>query len=168
MAGYDRALIDTAAYAERIRRDNRDGRCFICDLIAGGSDPAGPVIYRDEVCVVFFPVHPRLPGYTLLAPIEHRAGVVADFTEDEYTAIQRRVHRLGRALSSLLPTERLYVLSLGSQQAVEHVHWHLAPLPPGIPFEQQQLALLSRSDYVLIAPEERDRLADGIARSMRT
>jgi hypothetical protein len=44
------------------------------------------------------------------------------------------------------------VLSLGSQQANRHVHWHLAPLPPGVPFEQQQLAALA-SDLRLIADE---------------
>jgi hypothetical protein len=47
-----------------------------------------------------------------------------------------------------VPTERLYVLSLGSQQGNRHVHWHLAPAPPGLQFEQQQLAALD-TDVVL-------------------
>ena len=41
---------------------------------------------------------------------------------------------LGRAICAAVPTERLYVLSLGSKQGNSHVHWHLAPLPPGVPF----------------------------------
>jgi hypothetical protein len=36
----------------------------------------------------------------------------------------------------------LYILSLGSQQGNRHVHWHLAPLPPGVAFENQQFAAL--------------------------
>jgi histidine triad (HIT) family protein/ATP adenylyltransferase len=32
----------------------------------------------------------------------------------------------------------MYVLSLGSQQGNSHVHWHVAPLPPGTPYHQQQ------------------------------
>jgi hypothetical protein len=53
----------------------------------------------------------------------------------------------------LLPTERLYVLSLGSQQANRHVHWHLAPLPPGVPYEQQQTALFAPELGTLDIPD---------------
>jgi diadenosine tetraphosphate (Ap4A) HIT family hydrolase len=52
------------------------------------------------------------------------------------------VHRVGEALRAVVPTERLYILSLGSAQGNRHVHWHLAPLPPGVPFAEQQLAAL--------------------------
>ena len=45
--------------------------------------------------------------------------------------------------------ERVYVLSLGSQQGNAHVHWHIAPLPPGIPFEEQQLQALSWGNGIL-------------------
>jgi hypothetical protein len=31
---------------------------------------------------------------------------------------------------------------LGSREGNSHVHWHLAPLPRGVPFAQQQLAAL--------------------------
>ena len=42
-----------------------------------------------------------------------------------------------------LEAERVYVLSLGSQQGNSHVHWHIAPLPSGVPFEEQQIEALS-------------------------
>ena len=45
--------------------------------------------------------------------------------------------------------ERVYILSLGSQQGNKHVHWHIAPLPPGVPFDEQQLAALSIERGVL-------------------
>ena len=62
-----------------------------------------------------------------------------------------------------MPAERLYVLSLGSQQGNRHVHWHVAPLPPGVPYAEQQLAALSMSRGLLpIAAEEMVRLADHI------
>lgn len=41
-----------------------------------------------------------------------------------------------------MPTERVYVASLGSQQGNAHAHWHVAPLPPGVAFEQQQFEAL--------------------------
>ncbi len=36
------------------------------------------------------------------------------------------------------PVERMYCLSLGGQQGNAHLHWHLAPLPPGAPYDRQQ------------------------------
>ena len=53
-----------------------------------------------------------------------------------------------------VPTERLYVLSLGSREANRHVHWHVAPLPPGVPFDEQQLEALSPERGVLDVPDE--------------
>ncbi len=78
----------------------------------------------------------------LVAAKEHREQVVDDLSLDEYLALQGVVHRVGRAVCHAVPTERLYVLSLGSREGNSHVHWHLAPLPRGVPFAQQQLAAL--------------------------
>ncbi len=53
-----------------------------------------------------------------------------------------------------VPTERLYVLSLGSQQGNRHVHWHIAPLPPGVPYLEQQYAALDLERGVLEIPDD--------------
>ena len=53
-----------------------------------------------------------------------------------------------------MPTERLYVLSLGSQQGNRHVHWHVVPLPPGVPYEEQQLAVLDTARGYLDVPDD--------------
>jgi diadenosine tetraphosphate (Ap4A) HIT family hydrolase len=63
------------------------------------------------------------------------------------------VYQVGEALRRELPTERLYVMSLGSQSGNRHVHWHVAPLPPGVPYEQQQLAAFYWERGVLDVPE---------------
>jgi diadenosine tetraphosphate (Ap4A) HIT family hydrolase len=124
-----------------IRRE-LDGRCFVCELLAGNPEYAHHVVYEDEHAIAFLQRFQTLYGYVLVAPKEHRERVVDDFSVDEYLALQRVIHRVGRALCRAVPTERLYVLSLGSRQGNRHVHWHLAPLPPGVPFEEQQLAAL--------------------------
>ena len=50
---------------------------------------------------------------------------------------------------------RVLVASLGSQQANRHVHWHVAPLPPGVPLEDQQLAAFAwEPKGVLEIPDE--------------
>ena len=75
--------------------------------------------------------------------------------------MQGFVYRVGSALSSVVPTERLYILSLGSQQGNSHVHWHLAPLPPGVPFEEQQFTALmaEKRGFIHQTIEERKVLA---------
>jgi histidine triad (HIT) family protein/ATP adenylyltransferase len=52
-----------------------------------------------------------------------------------------------------VPTERIYSLSLGSQQANAHVHWHVAPLPPGVPYDQQEFSALRKDNGILDVPE---------------
>jgi diadenosine tetraphosphate (Ap4A) HIT family hydrolase len=117
-------------------------------------------VYEDERAIGFLNRFPTVLGQTIVAPREHREQVTGDFTEDEYVALQRVVHRVAESVRAAVPTERLYVLSLGSQAANSHVHWHLVPLPPGVPFEQQQLAALDWSDGVLDrSEEEQARLA---------
>jgi len=106
-------------------------------------------------------------GYTLVAPLEHRTDVVGSFTEAEYVELQRRVHRIGRALSAAVPTERLYVLSIGSRQGNAHVHWHLGPLPPGVPYREQQYAALMHEHGHLDVPEaDLVALARNVARGV--
>jgi ATP adenylyltransferase len=141
------------AYLDLVRR-----ACFICELLAGNPDYPHHIAYRDDDAIVFASRFPSVLGHFLVAPVSHREHAIGDFTADEYLAIQRIVHRVGRALPSLLPTERLYVLSLGSQQANRHVHWHVAPLPPGIPYDQQQTAVFDPTRGHLDIPE--DTLAD--------
>jgi diadenosine tetraphosphate (Ap4A) HIT family hydrolase len=116
-------------------------------------------VYEDERAVAFLNRFPVLYGYVLVAPRDHRERVTGDFDEDEYAELQRVVHRVGEAVRRAVPTERLYVLSLGSQQGNRHVHWHVAPLPPGIPFEGQQLAVLDRSDALDLTEGEQAELA---------
>jgi len=53
-------------------------------------------------------------------------------------------------------------LSLGSQQANSHVHWHVVPLPPGVPFEEQQYAMLDQNDYLSFSDDEACEIAERI------
>ena len=53
------------------------------------------------------------------------------------------VYGVADGVRAVLQPERIYILSLGSQAANAHVHWHVAPLPPGVAFEKQQLEALS-------------------------
>lgn len=143
---------------DAVRRETR-GRCFICELLSGNPEFRHHVVYEDEHAVAFLQRFQTLLGYVIVAPKEHREQVTGDFQLDEYLALQRVVHRVGEAVRRTVPTERLYVLSLGSQAGNRHVHWHLAPLPPGVPFEEQQLAALDSDQGLDLSEEETADLA---------
>lgn len=136
---------DMDAYVARIT----SGPCFICEIVAGNPDYRHHAVYEDETAVAFLNKYPPLYGYVLVAPREHREQVTGDFSPAEYLALQRVIYRVTEAVRQVVPAERVYLLSLGSQQGNSHVHWHIAPLPPGVPFHDQQLAALSVTDRVL-------------------
>jgi diadenosine tetraphosphate (Ap4A) HIT family hydrolase len=164
---YPRVPFDLAEYEQGVRAAAHEASCFICSIVAGDRDDHF-VVFRDDRCIAFFAKWPTLLGYTLVAPLDHRTDVVGSFTEDEYAALQRRVHRIGRAISAAVPTERLYVLSLGSHQGNAHVHWHLAPLPPGVPYpEQQYTALMHEHGYLDIPVADQAALAQHLGDRLR-
>ena len=142
--------IDIDSYIEQIT----SGPCFICEMLAGNPDYRHHIIYEDERAVVFLNRFPILYGYTLVAPRQHRERVTGDFTREEYLSLQDLIYRVAEALRQVVPTERMYVLSLGSQQGNSHVHWHIAPLPPGVPLEKQQFEALRLEKGVLTLSEE--------------
>ena len=154
---------DIEAYVQR----SQHGPCFICEMVAGNPDYRHHIIYEDDMAIVFLNKYPTLYGYTVVAPREHREHVTGDFTLDEYLALQRLIYRVAEAVRQVVPTERVYILSLGSQQGNRHVHWHIAPLPPGVPYEEQQLAALRFEKGILgLSNKEMASLARQIREAM--
>ena len=88
-------------------------------------------------------------------PRRHVEDVVRDLTPAEYLALQAAVHRVATAVCAVVQPERTYILSLGSMQGNAHVHWHIAPLPPGVPYREQQFhALMTENGIVAQTPGE--------------
>jgi diadenosine tetraphosphate (Ap4A) HIT family hydrolase len=151
---------DLEAYLREV-----DKGCFICRLLQ--KDPALPahhIIWQNDEAIAFLNRFPTVYGYTLVAPVAHRERVTGDFTLHQYLALQRVIHAVAEAVRQALNPERVYILSLGSQQANAHVHWHLVPCPPGTPLEQQQLALIDPTarGILHLGAEEREALATQI------
>jgi diadenosine tetraphosphate (Ap4A) HIT family hydrolase len=136
----DRERFDLESYAQEVAKE-----CFICRLVRG--DPSLPdhhVIWRNEEAIAFLDRFPTVYGYTLVAPVAHKEQVCGDFSLQQYLGLQRVLHAMAEAVRLTLSPERIYVLSLGSQQANAHVHWHLVPCPAGVPLEEQQVALIDK------------------------
>lgn len=147
---------DLAAYERRVKH----GGCFICALVAGEPEAFHEIVYEDADHVAFLSRYPTLEGYTLVCPKRHVDDAVGGFDEAAYLAIQSVVRKVGLALQAVLPVERVYVMSLGSMQGNAHVHWHVAPLPPGVPYREQQFhALMAENGVLDQSPEAKAELA---------
>ena len=155
----ERIPLDVSTYERRVR----SGGCFICGLLRGDPGAEHEMLYDDGTHVAFLNRYPTLRGYALVVPRRHVADVVRDLTSAEYLALQEVVHSVALAINHVVPTERTYIMSLGSMQGNSHVHWHVAPLPPGVPYSQQQYhALMAENGIIPQTPDETARLGAAI------
>tara|TARA_Y100000310_G_C20665389_1_gene807194 strand:+ start:981 stop:1484 length:504 start_codon:yes stop_codon:yes gene_type:complete len=117
--------------------------CFICEIVEGKPlRDKHRILYEDEQVIVFFSIYPTHYGHTLVCPKKHSERVVNDLAENEYLYLQKIVHKIGKAVEKVTHPERLYIASFGSQQMNAHVHFHIVPLPKGVPILQQQMAAM--------------------------
>ncbi|MFF4409521.1 HIT family protein [Streptomyces sp. NPDC001404] len=152
----NRQAMDLDAYVARART----GPCFVCAFLAGEPDYAHETVFEDDEHVAFLDRWPTLPGKVLVAPKAHLEHVVRDLDEDAYLRMMRLVRIVARAVEQVFEPERTYLLSLGSQLGNAHLHWHIAGLPPGVPYEQQQhYALMTENGVLTQTPQERDETA---------
>lgn len=151
MSDYQRQSFDLANYVQDIKARRQAGQCFICDIVAGQNPHH--MVYEDEQAVVFLNKYPTLVGYTLVAPRQHLEEVTGDFALDDYLALQTLIYQVTEALRAELNPARVYICSLGSQQANSHVHWHVAPLPYGVSFADQQFQAMMIERGILDIPE---------------
>ena len=153
----EREPFDLDSYVKRIQANP----CFICETVAGNPEYRHHVVYEDDQTIVFLNKYPTLYGYTLVAPRQHKEHVTGDFTVEEYLSLQRLIYRVAEAVRLETQAERVYILSLGSQQGNSHVHWHVAPLPPGVPYNEQQLqALMMERGILKMSDGEQMALAE--------
>ena len=158
-----RVPVDPEQSAQYARR-SLDGPCFVCAILAGHPGYPHHDIYEDDSTIAFLNHHPTLLGYCLVAPKRHVEDWMHDLDDSEFLALQRVVHKVARAVAAVVPTERMYCLSLGSKQGNAHLHWHIAPLPPGVPYHQQQYyALMSENGVLNVDDESQAALALAIS-----
>ena len=148
--GYERYHPDMDA----LHRGFRTKPCFVCEVVDGTNDLPQHFVYEDNRAVAFLDAYPKAYGYTLVAPKEHREQATGDFTMEEYIDLQQLVYGVTEAVREEVGAERMYITTYGSNQGNSHVHWHVVPLPPGVPYEDQQGAWASWSKGVLKIPEE--------------
>ncbi|KAB7835554.1 HIT family protein [Streptomyces mobaraensis] len=143
--------MDLETYTTRAR----SGPCFVCAFVAGDPAFGHELVYDDGDHVAFLDRWPTVPGKVLVAPKAHVEHVVGDLDEGAYLALMRVVRTVALAVERVLSPERTYLLSLGSQQGNRHIHWHIAGLPPGVPYDRQQFhALMAENGVLAYSPEQ--------------
>lgn len=153
---------DLAGYVERSRK----GPCFVCAYLAGHPDYEHVPLHADEHAVAFLSRYPTLLGYTIVAPRAHVVDVTGD--RQLFRRVTDVVHDVAEALKAVVTTERIYLMSLGSHQGNAHVHWHVAPLPPGVPYERQQFhAVMAENGIIDVTQEEQGALAGRLRSALR-
>ncbi|MFE5805109.1 HIT family protein [Streptomyces sp. NPDC056491] len=157
----DREPMDLRAYVER----TRGGPCFVCAYLAGRPGFAHETIHEDEHHVAFLDRWPTLPGKVLVAPKAHIEHAVRDLDAAAYTRLMLVVREVALAVEDVLDCERTYLYSLGSRQGNAHLHWHIAALPPGVPYEQQQFHALMTENGVLSRSAEEQAATAALLRA---
>ena len=157
----EKVPFDVAGYERR----SREGPCFVCAIVAGHPDFFHHDVYEDAGTIAFLSRYPTLLGHCLVAPKRHVESWVTGLGEKEFVDLQRVVRRVAGAVAASVPTERMYSLSLGSQQGNAHLHWHIAPLPPGVPYRDQQFHALMAENGVL---DIDDSVQANLARTIRS
>lgn len=138
-----------------LHRGFQTGPCFICQIVAKNPQFSAYIIYEDEKTIALLDKYPRQYGHTLVAPKEHLKEVTSDLDLGRYPELQRLIFYVSEAVRAEVGAERMYIFTFGSNQGNAHVHWHVAPLPPGTPYEAQQGAAVSWQNGVLKVPEDK-------------
>ena len=116
---------------EALHTGFRTGPCFVCRIVARDPDYRAHIVYEDEQSIAFLDKYPRQYGYTLVTPKRHLVHVTADFTVEEYLNLQHLVYDVCEAIRAEVGAERMYILTLGSNQGNAHVHDREKPRPLG-------------------------------------
>ncbi|MEU1307794.1 HIT family protein [Streptomyces cinnamoneus] len=160
-----RQHMDLEAYDERAQ----NGPCFVCAFLSGHPDYRHEMVFEDQDHVAFLDRWPTLPGKLLVAPKRHVEHVVRDLDEGAYSRLMLFVREIALAAEAVLGPERTYLYSLGSQQGNSHLHWHVAGLPSGVPYQEQQFhALMSENGVLHPAPEDTAETAARIREAVAT
>lgn len=85
----------------------------------------GRIVYEDDHCVAILTIAPIRPGHTLVIPrmeVNHWLDLPTDLAAELMITAQK----VGRAIQSAFPCEKVGVMIAGLE--VPHVHLHLTPI----------------------------------------
>lgn len=150
---------DYDEYHKRIRKNP----CLFCSLASGAQkNPSEYFVYEDDFAAVILDRYPTQLGYCLVFPKVHYE-LVQLLDEQVFLHLQSIVLLTVKAISFAIDVERIYTACLGSQLLTPHIHYHIAPIPHGLPLEKQQWNSMDKSRGVIeYSPKVFNELANKI------
>ena len=139
--------------------------CFICNIVNGGDKRDEHVIIdENEHFIAFLNNYPTEAGHSLVCPKKHIRHIFKDLDDSQYIEFLKYAKKIGSAIQDALSPDRMYLVSVGSNELNDHVHFHLFPLPVNTPFDEQQFAALDHNKKPILnfSREEKEELADKI------
>ncbi|MFJ5720619.1 hypothetical protein [Streptomyces sp. NPDC093149] len=100
-----------------------------------------------------------------MAPQAHIDHVARDPDETAHSRLLLVVREIALATEDVHDSMRTCLYSLDGQQGNAHLHWHIATLAPGVPYEQQQFHALM-AEHGVLSPSARET-ADAASRPRR-
>lgn len=88
-----------------------------------GDVPACFLI-KEEECAAILEPNPAAPGHAVIFPT-NRTDALFDMTSESLAGLMLFAQRVGRALKSAVPCDKIALVAYGIQ--VRHVHLHLIP-----------------------------------------
>jgi histidine triad (HIT) family protein len=155
--------------ADQYIKERKQSPCFICEIVEGNPRRnLHHILSEDDQVIVFLSSLPTHYGQTLVCPKRHVEQVTKDLNEEEYLHLQRIIFKMSQAIQHAVHPERLYIASFGSQQMNKHVHFHILPLPEGVPIREQQMASMMPEvvGKLKLSDNEWKELAENIRRSI--
>ncbi len=120
----------------------------IFSRIASGEIPCYKVA-EDERFLAFLDINPLAKGHTLVIP-KTETDYIFDLSEEDYTDLFRFAKRVGQAIGSVIPCQRIGITVIGLE--VPHAHIHLIPINSITDMEFSRAKLrLSQDEFTRIA-----------------
>lgn len=112
-------------------RQGADRDCFLCRAAAAmGHEKSLGVLDRRDGCVVLTNRFPYASGHLLVAPLDHRAGLL-DLESSVTLALQERLTEWCEILTRSIGAEGFNIgLNVGRVAGAGvpgHLHWHIVP-----------------------------------------
>lgn len=108
-------------------------------------------ISEDNQFFAFLDINPNAPGHTLCVP-KKEVDKLMDLDKDTYAGLMAFARKIGKAIESSVPCNRVGLTVIGLE--VPHVHVHLIPL--------RNMADATFTNKVSLEPDEFEEIASGI------
>ena len=112
-------------------------------------------IAEDDSFFAFLDINPNAVGHTLCVP-KKEVDKLLDLDEETYQGLMAFSRRVGKAIETVIPCERVGMMVIGLE--VPHVHVHLIPLDSMQNANFKHKVKLSKEDFESTAKKIRSAL----------